>query len=161
MTWSFSKTKGFFCFSFNNRCYLENCWLFCIHYFSKTKSKPAKKIQGDVSLFNRKRHAKFKALFQKKEKHFRLSRSNSALHFLLNQGRSIFFKRNSFIREDVAFCFVLVWFHTCLVCVTQHAVRRNAKYNYWTYNSPHNWSFNFPIQFVSKIKHNAMFFFCT
>ena len=29
------------------------------------------------------------------------------LHFLLNQGRSIFFKRNSFIREDAAFCFAM------------------------------------------------------
>ena len=33
------------------------------------------------------------------------------LHFLLNQGRSIFFKRNSFIREDAAlFCYFVVQF---------------------------------------------------
>ena len=34
---------------------------------SKTKSKTAEKIQDDVFLFNWKRHAKFQALFQKKE----------------------------------------------------------------------------------------------
>ena len=33
------------------------------------------------------------------------------LHFLLNQGRSIFFKRNSFRREDAAlFCYFVVQF---------------------------------------------------
>ena len=29
------------------------------------------------------------------------------LHFILNQGRSIFFKRKPFLREDAAFCFVI------------------------------------------------------
>ena len=79
--WSFSKTKGFFCFSFNNRCHLENWGLFCISYFSKTKSKPAKKIQN-VFLSNWKWHAKFQALLQKKEKHFRSSLS-MVLHLAL------------------------------------------------------------------------------
>ena len=33
----------------------------------------------------------------------------------------VFFKRNSFIREDAVFCFVVYfWFQTRLVCVTRH-----------------------------------------
>ena len=33
-------------------------------------------------------------------------KKSSSYIFLLNQGRSTFFKRDSFIREDEAFCFV-------------------------------------------------------
>ena len=42
----FSETKGFFCFSFYNRSPKDAAWklrVVCIHYFSKTKSKPTKK----------------------------------------------------------------------------------------------------------------------
>ena len=39
---------------------------FCLRYFSKRKSKPAEKIQGDVFLF--KPRAKIQALLRKKEK---------------------------------------------------------------------------------------------
>ena len=71
MTWSFSKTKGFFCFSFNNRCRLENCSRAFWHtlLLEKRRANQPKNIQGDVFLFNWKQHAKFQALLQKKEKH--------------------------------------------------------------------------------------------
>ena len=45
VTWSFSKAKGFFCFSFNNRCRLEIWGLFCIRYFWKTKGETAIKYR--------------------------------------------------------------------------------------------------------------------
>ena len=47
----------------------------------------------------------------------------SSYIFLLNQGRSTFFKRDSFIGEDEAFCFV--WFRTPLVRVTQQDFYKN------------------------------------
>ena len=47
------------------------------------------------------------------------------LHFLLNQGRSIFEKKLVYKgRCDILFCY-LVSFHTRLVRVTQHAVRHS------------------------------------
>ena len=48
----FSETKDFFCFLSDKRCHQKR-GIFCIRYFSKTKSKPVeKKIHGDVFLFN-------------------------------------------------------------------------------------------------------------
>ena len=98
----------------------------------------------------------------------------SSYIFLLNQGRSTFFKRDPFIREDETFCFV--WFRTQLVRVTQRDFYKNwrllrllsifellvkqiwlnccrqcrffrtsmARTSMILHNSPHNWSLNCP-----------------
>ena len=46
----------------SKRCRLEN-WAFCIRYFSRTKSAPAKKIQSNVSQVKRSLHAKIRLFF--------------------------------------------------------------------------------------------------
>ena len=106
----------------------------------------------------------------------------------------VFFKRNSFTREDAVLFFYLVLqfvsrntqsdsiskrIGDCQNCevylnyldywwnkfgLNYHQCRLFlglARTSITRYNSPHtNWSFNFPIQFVSKITHSAMFLFC-
>ena len=50
LTWSFAKTKGFFCFSFNNRCRLENWGLFLHTLFLKNEEQTSQKNTGCVSI---------------------------------------------------------------------------------------------------------------
>ena len=64
----FGKTKGFICFLFNNRSQKAppsflHTWMFHL----KTKSKPAKKMQGCDLLLNWRPHAKIQLIWEKKQ----------------------------------------------------------------------------------------------
>ena len=67
---------------------------FCIRNFSKAKSKPAGKIQGDVFLFNAKPHANIQALLKKKRKN-----SKSSLRMLLHSALQLYTCINLLLTE--------------------------------------------------------------
>ena len=72
------QTKGFFCFSFNKRSQKHaspKTWVFCIHFFSKTKRKTVKKNAAQYISCNLKATSKNSGTFEttKKKGDFPLS----------------------------------------------------------------------------------------